>query len=331
MATQNFNSESKNLIRSKWNKEIIKFISTNLDTKLVYLGLPSPLAEDILEWIDYINEVIAFQCREYPKPSNPSQSREDIIKLEEKLEELERQQKIETFVVYDGYIEEVLTNRKDNMDIEFMQNNVIHIYNLDFCNEIKYPREVLNKNGDIIEIHKFDAVKNLLESQANLENDIKKFILFLTINAKFKWDNLSEYIRNHSDEYTKKYLQSLNNNRDIDKKEKNIRFLRTYVLESLNEHFINSNFEIDILPTIRYEGVNNHKMLHFTIFGTKINDNQTYTNDIKEFLSSKFISIEESEFINAYTITLDNEKDNLTCPVDCFKQTNTYNKLWKSV
>ena len=78
MAIETFNSKSKILIRSKWNKEIIKFISTNLKTKLVYLGLPSPSAEDILEWIDYINEVIAFQCREYPKPSRPSQDRDEI-------------------------------------------------------------------------------------------------------------------------------------------------------------------------------------------------------------------------------------------------------------
>jgi len=329
MSTQTFNSESKILIRSKWNKEIIKFISTNLKTKLVYLGLPSPLAEDILDWVDYINEVIAFQCREYPKSSEPSQNRDEIIKLENKLEELERQQKIDTFVVYDGYIEEVLTNGKDNVNIDFIQNNIVHIYNLDFCNEIKYPREVLNENGDIIEVHKFDAVKNLLESQAKIPHKVQKFILFLTINAKFKWNNLTEYINNHPNQDTQEYLKSINSNREAHKKEKNIRFLRTYVLESLNEHFFNTNFEIDILPTISYEGINNHKMLHFTIFGTKINDNKIAINNIKEFLSNKFIGIEENDFINLSINSLNSENNNLTCPIDCFKQTNTYNNLWK--
>ncbi|RLA82722.1 MAG: hypothetical protein DRG78_06380 [Epsilonproteobacteria bacterium] len=329
MATETFNSEAKILIRSKWSKEIIKFISDNLKIKLVYLGLPSPAAEDILEWIDYINEVIAFQCREYPKPSDPSQDREEIIRLEQKLEGLERQQKIDNFQVYDGYMEEVLTNRKDNMNIEFIQNDVIHIYNLDFCNEIKYPREVLNENGDIVEVHKFDAVKNLLEGQAEIDSSVQRFILFLTINAKFKSDNLSEYIKNRSDQDIQKYLKSINNIRQLDTKEKNIRFLRTYVLESLSEHFANSNFEIDILPTIRYEGISGHKMLHFTVFGTKNNDSEVSINKIKEFLSNKFITIENNDFINLSLDTLNDENNNLTCPVDCFKTTNTYNNLWK--
>ncbi len=70
-------------------------------------------------------------------------------------------------------------------------------------------------------------------------------------------------------------------------------------------------------------------MLHFTVFGTKNNDSEVSINKIKEFLSNKFITIENNDFINLSLDTLNDENNNLTCPVDCFKTTNTYNNLWK--
>ena len=49
-----FNSEHKNFIREHWNMPLLKFLADNVNDKLVYLGLPSPIAEDVLEWIEYV-------------------------------------------------------------------------------------------------------------------------------------------------------------------------------------------------------------------------------------------------------------------------------------
>jgi len=49
-----FNSEHKKFIREHWNKPLIKFLTKKVKDKLLYLGLPSPKAEDVLEWIEYI-------------------------------------------------------------------------------------------------------------------------------------------------------------------------------------------------------------------------------------------------------------------------------------
>ena len=75
-----FNSQHKNLIREKWNQPLIKHLVKKSQSKLLYVGLPSSKAEDILQWIEYIRSVVAFQCREYGKPSLPEQSREEIEK-----------------------------------------------------------------------------------------------------------------------------------------------------------------------------------------------------------------------------------------------------------
>ena len=58
-------SKNKAFIRSNWNKHLIEFFDTELGYKLIYLGLPSPNAEDIKEWIEYLSKVIAFQCRDF--------------------------------------------------------------------------------------------------------------------------------------------------------------------------------------------------------------------------------------------------------------------------
>ena len=103
-------SKNKDFIRSNWGKPLLHFICTELKCKLIYMGLPSPEAKDIKEWIDYLSKVIAFQCRVYGKTSNPEQPMDSIFKLEEILSNFEREKKLEPSVVYDGYIEEVILN-----------------------------------------------------------------------------------------------------------------------------------------------------------------------------------------------------------------------------
>ena len=112
---------------------------------MLYLGLPSPEAEDIIDWIEFIDEVIAFQCREDGKPSEVGQSRIAVKALEDKLSQFEKKGFLNNFIVYDGYIEEVLFKGKDNMSQAFAHSNTINVYNLDFCNSITSPIEFLTR------------------------------------------------------------------------------------------------------------------------------------------------------------------------------------------
>jgi len=72
-------------------------VHRKLEYELIYLGLPGPQALDLLEWVDYIDQVIAFQCREYPEPSSVNQSPEKVLELEAKLVGFERHGKLTTF------------------------------------------------------------------------------------------------------------------------------------------------------------------------------------------------------------------------------------------
>ena len=163
MVDNSFNTENKFFLRDKWNKPLIKFLSKNVKDKLVYMGLPSPNGDDVNHWIEFIKVVIAFQCREYSKPSDSTQSREDVEKLEEFLRALERESKLESYVVYDGYLEEVVLKGRDNspQSIHFEIQRFITLYNLDFCNDIASPIEFVDELGDLQTVFKFDAIKKL--------------------------------------------------------------------------------------------------------------------------------------------------------------------------
>ncbi len=314
-----FNSESKILIRSQWSKKIIKYINKRLNSKLVYLGLPSPDAEDIQEWIEYIDEVIAFQCREYPKPSNPEQSVAEIIKLQNKLSELERKKKISNFVVYDGYLEEVLFKGVDNAGIEFEINNLIHIFNLDFCNSITSPMEILNKNGDIHKVYKFEAIKILLQIQDLLKSNPKKFVLFLTIHSSYFGPELENFSKNYQKEI-----------KHLSKKERNKRILRSYVIENLKDFFRVNNFIPEFLPVIHYTGVDNFQLLHFTVIGTDKKENAgiaPFNQDLEGLIREKFLEINNKNF-KKQSINSFKENDIKIDPIKIFESSKTF-KLWQ--
>jgi hypothetical protein len=317
----NFNTEAKKLIRSEWSKKIIKFIKEELNVKFVYLGLPSPDPQDVYEWIEYIDKVIAFQCREYPKPSESYQSDKDIKKLQEKLSELERKKLISNYIVYDGYIEEVLLNRKDNVGVEFQLNELVHIFNLDFCNKITSPIKIVDKNGDVVERYKFDAIKTLLQLQEMVKINPKKFILFLTIHSSYEGKELDDFT---SEE---KYKNEINK---LPKPERKPRILRSYVMETLRDYFKVNNFIPEFLPVISYTGLSKHKLLHFTVIGTSKKGktgaapfNQTFSHLIRQ----KFITIKNNGFA-ASDIDKIKEKEIKTDPIANFTNSKTYKKLW---
>ena len=263
MAGLDFSTDNKVCIRTLFNKEIIKHIKEYFHYYVIYFGLPSPEAKDIECWIDYIDFVIAFQCREYPNASTPDQPRDDVIQLMNKLNIYEEQRKIDSHIVYDGYIEEVVFNGFDNSQqtLKFKFDRSVTVFNLDFCNRITSPRKYLTKDGESISMYKFDLIDKILELQNNVSEDDQKFILFLTINATYAGGELDIFIRNNEE-----FLRPLEN---LTKKDKNKQLIRYFVERALYDRCIERNFAPYFLPTISYNGINNTPMYQFALFCTK--------------------------------------------------------------
>lgn len=325
-----FSTSHKILIRQNWNLPLLKFFTKKYEDKLVYMGLPSSKAEDVLAWIDYIKTVIAFQCRVYGEMSSQDQDRIEIEKLEEILRSLERQRKLENFVVYDGYLEEVVLRKKDNSPyrIDFKQESLITLYNLDFCNKISSPMEYVDLDGNIKTVYKFNAIKELLQIQDSLSKVSDKFIFFLTVHCSYDGKELHDFIQNPPEGlnvYIEKYKQ-------LKSHEKNARIVRLFVVHLIEKFFSTYNFTPKILPIIKYNGINDTPLLHFVIMGSKSENTASGTaqkfQTLEEVVNHKFISFDSNEDL----ISLNSELDELDVPIlnsrEFFVQSKTYKKLW---
>ena len=185
-----FSTDNKHIIRTVWAKPLLKFICKQLESKLIYFGLPSPLTQDVKEWIEYIDKVIAFQCDDDRYPN----AFQDLYTA---LKALEDKQQISTFNAFNGYLEDVVLQGYDeSADTQIFElNEVITLFNLDFCNSIDSPREITDKEGNIKKVYKFDAVNKLLEIQKSLSSVSTKFILYLTVQCSYKGGELAEYLK----------------------------------------------------------------------------------------------------------------------------------------
>lgn len=333
MSNKFFNSSAKKIVRSKWAKPLLSYLHDTLKKKLIYLGLPDTEANDVKEWLDYLDVVYAFQCREYPKPSNPNQSRDKVLALENTLRSLERTRKLSTYDVFDGYIEEVVLRGFDNSPTvkEYFQQDTITVYNLDFCGQVTSPIEYRDRNGDLKKAYKFNAVDRLLNMQKEIPFPNKKFIMFLTLHCSYNGKELENFIQHppNSDveEYMKPTLQ-------MKKGQKAPYWVKTFVYHNLIQFFTQNYFVPEFLPTIYYKGDNDHPLLFFTIIGTQIGNASgipTPFQRIKNLLNKKFVSIsEKNDFENNEQLVLPNDTNwsNNLNPLYLFKTSKTHKKFW---
>lgn len=329
MKKGSFNSEHKTVIREHWNKPLIKFLSRQINDRLIYMGLPSAHAEDLEHWIDFIKEVIAFQCREYGKPSDSAQSRTEIETLEEFLRKLERERKLDNFNVYDGYLEEVVLRGYDNSSntVKFEQNSLITLYNLDFCNDIASPIEYVDRNGDTRKVYKFNAIKKLLEIQQQISDISDKFLFLLTIHCSYNGAELQHFLNTPPDDQIADYLARY---RALSGHEKNARIIRLFVCYQIYKYFPAYNFSHQILPVIKYNGLNGTPLLHFVVLGMQpapSAEGVPVFQNLNEILDQKFITIQAEAFVNLDSVLEEKNVDELD-PIKLFTHSKTYQKLW---
>ncbi|MDX2304176.1 MAG: hypothetical protein NW226_15335 [Microscillaceae bacterium] len=337
--TELFNTTAKQTIRRDWVKPFLKYLHDTINQKLVYLGLPDTEAHDIKEWLEFLDKIYAFQCREYPKSSYPEQSREKVLALENVLRSFERKKSIDTYDVYDGYIEEVVLRGYDNSPDrkDFFLKDVVTIYNLDFCGQVTSPIEYVDTQGNKKQAYKFDAVKKLLNTQASLPLLSKKFVLLLTVHCSYDGKELKEFQNNPPNQDIKDYISTTTNKR-LSKGEKAPYWVKAFVYHNLTQFFTTNNFIPEFLPVIYYKGDNNHPLLFFTVIGTEVEGKSGAPNPpqkIVNFLYGKFLSInpETNEFENNEDLTVHEEKckgwSNLNI-LHLFKQTKIFKSYWKS-
>ncbi len=308
----------KALIRKEWCKPQLSELTKLLKNKLVYIGLPDIQALDIMEWLEHIDKVIAFQC------SNYNGEKIDVTELDKKLKELERKQHIRSGFVYQGWMEDIVMGAASERGDTYKQSDYLRIYNLDFCNNLKTPREVKDVNGKIIKvIHKIDVIKRLLEHQNTVSAaNNSTFIMYLTVNANSFNDN-NKILDKEINEYLKKI------NKITKPEVKAARLMKAYCFNVLKTIFEEQKFHVEFLPPVYYLGssypnrssagksIDNHRMMTFTILGRQRVDEkeQLHKQSPSTFLGQKFIWATDTT-ISPYKDTYIEESD---CEHDSIK------------
>lgn len=327
-----FNSQPKRAIRTNWVTPLISFIRNRLGKKLFYLGLPSDEALDIKEWLEHLDIVYAFQCREYPRVSHESQSREKVLKLEELLREYERKKQLQTFEVFDGYLEEVVLRGYDNSPTpkDFLQNDVVTVYNLDYCNSITSPIKFVDKSGNIRNAYKFDAINTLMRRQADLPLRSKKFLLFLTIHCSYDDGQTQNFKSNPPNKDIAEYFKRING---FSKSKQAPFILKAFVHDNLSKFFATNNFIAEFFPVIYYKGNGGNPLLFFTVIGTQIKNTAGTPSPapvISEFLRRKFFSVEaDNSFSNNSALLASGESDwRNTDSINLFTNSTSVQEYW---
>ncbi len=332
MAYSSFDStDNKKLIRQYWNARLLEFFVKTFGKKLIYFGLPAPNAEDIFEWIDYLDLVFAFQCRNYPAPSDPSQSDVAIRTLEKNLNSLQRKQLLTDFSIYDGYIEEVIINGKDNVNQKFELKDFITVYNLDFCNEITNPQTIYNETTQKEEpVYKLETIKRIIDIQRSNNALPFKFVIFLTVVSNL-WEteahNFTDLLS--TDPKFKDYFFKISKARNF---EKNVRILKLYIYQTLTSFLCANNYIPEFLPPIIYEGGSDHYLAHFTIIGTfetTLGRAAIPKQPIEDIFYNGFIVPDMKKKILKPWFLGSIERAPNPDPVSIFTKTEVYNKLWK--
>ena len=327
------NHPSKKAIREFWCRPLVKFLHDNLGYKLTYLGLPAAEAYDILYWLDYISYVIAFQCRDYPNPSSAEQPKGDVLKLEEKLLELERRGKIGSFTLYDGYMEEILIKGKDTVGKVFSQDRAVNIYNLDFCNGITVPISYYDEQNNQREAYKSEAIRKLLEKQRDFSNDNNKakFIMFLTVHSDFFPKEEERFMQQQQDAQLRSYAAKVAR---LDRVERNLRMLKSYIHQMMKNFFCTLGFSPEFLPAIYYQGARSqgHEnwLVHFTIIGVHNRNPSAIAPCLQPtaaFLDQKFLDIRNNRFCSRNTNGISENNANGNA-VNAFNNSHVFRELW---
>ncbi len=320
----------KQVIREQWCKPLIKHLYEKLGYKLTYLGLPGIDAIDILAWIDYLNKVIAFDIGYYPKPYNKTKAEENIAVLSNILNELETNGSIETYSLFHGYIEDVVLKGMDLNRTPFKLNEVVTIYNLDFCNPLTAPQKIIDPiSGEVYSFYKSEVIRRLLELQRNHSSTNKntKFIFHITVHSAF-WEAEAEnlFSGDNIDLYNQ-YTKSL---AELDEQEKNIRLLRLYMIDVIKTQFCSNQFIPEFLPTLYYNGTTDNWLLCFTVIGTYIRSaagKAPFYQSTEKLISEKFLQpndINIKHLIQNFVREANCPKD----PVEAIQELKSYKEIW---
>lgn len=261
-------SPGKRVVREQWNTPLLRHLHDRYGFIYRYFGLPGPDILDIELWRDMIKEVIAFEV----PAEGARDERINIIKLREKLEL--RGIPNET---YYGPFEQVTLLGRDFDGQIYNQENVITLYNLDFCGEV--GSKIRSVTGE--EYYRFEAIRQVIRNQAECYNRLSRpscFIILLTVRNQIHSRVLQERLtacRPLCEDFVRACESTIPIVGELPLIGTHAWALKTILLTFFSECLRGNNISALFFPFVKYNGVQKRisrtqtipsPMLHLTIF-----------------------------------------------------------------
>ena len=182
-----FDNPGKKTVRESWNTPLLRFLNSEYGFRYRYMGLPGIDLLDLQLWREWVDEVVAFETRAKPNRQDRD-GRRNVLALRKKMRELGLNGH-----AYLGPMEEVVILRRDQDGLHYIQNNLVTLYNLDFCDEISSSVETLESGR---QVWRFEAIRQILSDQKachNPEMNAGYFLILLTVRDQIGVDKLTHY------------------------------------------------------------------------------------------------------------------------------------------
>lgn len=291
MGTGFQDSIGKRIIREKWDTPILNYFKNYWQTLYFYFGMPGKRALDIILWKSLIRRVVAFEVEN-------NGDRSDIIELQRQLNLLGINHEL-----YCGYFENVIIQKRDIDNKHYRQDDLVTLYNLDFCDSI--TSKILTSAGN--KCLRFEALRTILDIQHQISQSTsqKKFILFLTIRDQIHTLVLREFLKLELPASIRDFNNSARKVIEVkaQKIQRHTLLTKSFVFHALRTYFQGHGVTSYFYPLIRYTGASvSSPMLHFVILCSFDSEETAYPGESQRcynFLRSKSYEVKGNSIIKS--------------------------------
>ena len=252
---------NKKILREDWNTPFLRYIHDEYNIKYRYMGFPGTDLIDITLWKDMIKEVIAFELLA-PGYDN----RIWVKRLRANLRKLGIRG-----VAYLGSFEEVVILGKDYENQPYEQNEVITLYNLDFCDEIGSSIQTLRGSR----VLRYEAIRVILRDQKQCfqrTGEPSYFVILLTIRNQIDASKIKKSLSSSNLlTETSSYCSSCEHINPIPESGSLVGThawtLKAFLHDTLIGYFKNPNISTIFFPIVKYYGRSRSSpMFHWMMF-----------------------------------------------------------------
>ena len=214
---------------------------------------------DVLEWRNMLGRICAFE--------RPAEDREDQSKSLNLLEENLSLLGI-NYGTYFGLIEQVVIWGKDLNGRVFEQNELVTLYQLDFCQAFTGWIPNVRKNL------RYEAIRRLLghQNSQSLAEKSRPFVMFLTIRDEIHTESLCSFLGDPLDGHERALLDSILAEHKVRKRrtcQSQHPLLKAFVFRTMKRFFDGHHIRSCFLPPVHYMGnTERDPMVVYTVLGT---------------------------------------------------------------